>query len=119
MDPQIRVSDRSRSPQEREGSRRQVHNNRDMIRHSKEERKLLLKGNRVNHRRRRSTGLLIQVKTMKSLKMNLEPLQILNLLHQCFLAILVMKTVNTARNTVHKVRILEGQYSIRSLLFDK
>ena len=47
---------------------------------------------------------------MKNLKKNLERLQIRILLYQYFLIILVMKRVDTARNTMLKVRALEGQY---------
>ena len=96
VDPQNRVSDRSRSPQEQEGSRRQGPQ-------QQRERKLLLRCNRVNHRRPRSTSLLIQMKMMKNLEMSLEPLQKLNLPYQYFLTTLVMKTVSTATNIVHKV----------------
>ena len=98
VDPQGRVSDSYEKSHE------------EVIHHSNEEGKLLLKGNRVNHQRLRSTSLLIQMKPMKNLEMNLEPLHLPNLLDQCFRITLVMKTVNTARNTVHKVRTLEGQY---------
>ena len=105
VDPQNRVSDLSRSHQEQEGSRRQDPQ-------QQKERKLLLKGNRVNHRRLKSTSLLIEMKTMKNLEMSLEPLQRLNLLYQHFLKNLVMKTVSTAMNAVHKVKTLEEQYSI-------
>ena len=90
-------------------------NNGDRIHHSKEERKLFLRSNRVNHQRLRSTSLLMQMETMKSLKMNLEPLQLPNLLDQYIQIFLVMKTVSTAMNTVHKVRTLEGQYPIPNL----
>ena len=82
VDPQNRVSDRSRSPQEQEGSRRQDP-------HQQKGKKLLQKGNRANHQRPRRTSLLFQMETMKSLKMNLEPLQLPNLLDQYFLLILV------------------------------
>ena len=53
----------------------------------------------MNHRRPRSTSLLIQMKTMKNLEMSLEPLQTLNLLHQYFVITLVMKTVSTATSS--------------------
>ena len=53
----------------------------------------------------------MQMKTMKNLEIHLQPLQMLNLLHQHFIKILVMKTVSSATNTVHTVRILEGHYS--------
>ena len=75
----------------------------DRIHNNKKERRLLLTSNRVTHQRPRSTSLLIQMKTMKNLEMSLEPLQTLNLLYQYFLVTLVMKTVSTATNIVHKV----------------
>ena len=53
------------------------------------------------------------MKTMKNLEMSLEPLQTLNVLYQYFLRNLVMKTVSTAMNAVHKVWTLEEQYSIQ------
>ena len=80
----------------------------DRIHHSKEERKALLSSNPVNPRRSKSTSLLIKMRTIKNLEMNLEPLQILNLLHQYFLFILMMKTVNSATNTVTEVRSLRS-----------
>ena len=94
-----------------------VHNNSDRIHHSKEERKLLLENNRVNHQRPRITSLLIQMKTMKSLNMNQELLQIPNLLDQYFLIILVMKTVNTETNIVHKDGTPKGPYSVQISLY--
>ena len=81
VDPQKRVSDRSRSPQyikKTHGAR--VHKNR-------KERKLLQKSHRVNYRRQRSTSPWIQVRKMKKLKTSLEPPQTLNLLCQYYLFI--------------------------------
>ena len=72
------------------------------------------------------------MRTMKNLKMSLEPLQTLNLLFQYYLFIkdqqpvrkdqlpvqfLMMKTVSTATSTVHKVRTLEEQRSIQISTF--
>ena len=80
------------------------------------------------------------MKTMKNLKMSLEPLQILSLLYQYYLfikdqqpvhkdqqpdrkdqlqvLILVMKTVREAMSTVHRVRTLEEQYPIQISTFE-
>ena len=38
---------------------------------------------------------------------------------QYFLKILVMKIVNTAMDTVHKVRALQGQYSIQISMYQQ
>ena len=115
VDPQNRVSSRTRSPKEQEGSRRQGP--------PKRERKLLQKNIRVNCRRPQSTSTWIRMRTMQNLKMSVEPLQPLTLLTQYFLTIkdqqkilkdqlalttLQMKMVNRVMNTVHKVRILKG-----------
>ena len=73
------------------------------------------------------------MKTMKNLRMSLEPLQTVKQVYQYYLfnkdqqqvhkdqqpvrrdqlqvLMLVMKTVSIAMSTVHRVRTLEGQYS--------
>ena len=109
VDPQNRVSDRSISPQEHEGSRRQGP--------QQQKRKLLLKSNRENHRRPRSTSLLIQMKMMNNLEMSLEPLQTLNLPYQYFPITMVRKTVSTATNIVHKVGTPKGPYSVQISMY--
>ena len=110
MGPRNRVSDHSKLPQDQEDSRRQGPQNR-------RERKLLQKSSQVHRRRPRGTGPWIQMRTMKNIKMSLEPLQTLNLLYQYYLFIkdqqpvrrdqlpvqfLVMKTVSTATSIGHR-----------------
>ena len=71
----------------------------------------------MNHQRLKSTSLLIEMKRMKNLEMSLEPFQTPNILYKYFLVNLVMETVSTAMNTVHKGRTLEEQYSIQIFTF--
>ena len=75
----------------------------DKIHTNKRERRLLQKSGPVIYEVPKSTSPLIQMRTMKNLETSLELLQTLNQLYQYFLKTLVMKTVNTAMNIVHKV----------------
>ena len=85
-----------------------------MIHHSREERKLLQRSNRMNHRRPRNASPLIQMKTMKNLEMTLELLHMLNQLYQYSLTILVMKTVSAVTQSRDSERILVLSRSLRS-----
>ena len=114
VDPQNRVSDRSRSHQEREDSRR---SGPQQQRHDSSQQR----GKKTVAERQSSESPKTeeaQVYWFRWRRWRASKWTWNFFKHPtCCLFILLMKTVNTARNIVHKVRTLEGQYPIQISMY--